>query len=41
MELELSELFGGRKVDLNTAKTLSPYLRDEILREARLQYVAA
>ena len=41
MELELSELLGGRKVDLNTAKTLSPYFRDEVLREARLQYVAA
>lgn len=41
MELELSELLGGRKVDLNTAKTLSPYFRDEVLRQARLQYVAA
>lgn len=41
MELELSELFGGRKVDLNTVKTLSPYFRDEVLEEARLQYVAA
>ncbi|MCP3959898.1 MAG: nucleotidyltransferase family protein [bacterium] len=41
MELELSKLLGGRKVDLNTAKTLSPYFRDEVLREARPQYVAA
>ena len=41
MELELSELLGGRKADLNTAKTLSPYFRDEVLREARFQYVAA
>lgn len=41
MELALSELFGGRKVDLNTVKTLSPYFRDEVLREARFQYVAA
>ena len=41
MELELSELLGGRKVDLNTVKMLSPYFRDEVVREARLQYVAA
>ena len=41
MELELSELLAGRKVDLNTAKTLSPYFRDQALREARFQYVAA
>ena len=41
MELELSELLDGRKVDLNTRKTLSPYFRDDVLREARFQYVAA
>ena len=41
MELELGQLLGGRKVDLNTAKTLSPYFRDEVLREARFEYVAA
>ena len=27
MELALSELFGGRKVDLRTAEDLSPYFR--------------
>jgi len=41
LELELGELLGGRRVDLNTAKTLSSYFRDEVLEEARVQYVAA
>ncbi len=41
MELELGELLGDRKVDLNTPKTLSPYFRDDVLQEARFQYVAA
>jgi predicted nucleotidyltransferase len=41
MELELGELLGGRRADLNTAKTLSPYFRDEVLEEARTQYIAA
>jgi predicted nucleotidyltransferase len=40
MELELSDLV-GRKVDLNTAGSLSPYYRNEVLREARDLYVAA
>lgn len=37
MEQELSHLFGGRNVDINTPKSLSKYFRDEVLREA--QYV--
>ncbi len=41
MELELSALLGGRRVDLNTTLTLSPYFREEVLREAWVQYVAA
>lgn len=41
IELELSELLGGRKVDLNTPKFLSPYFRDEVLAEAEVQYVQA
>jgi predicted nucleotidyltransferase len=40
MERELSELL-RRKVDLNTAGFLSRYFRDEVLREAEVQYVAA
>ncbi len=41
MELELGQLLGGRRVDLNTEKTLSPYFRDEVLQEARFEYGAA
>jgi predicted nucleotidyltransferase len=41
MEIELSELLGGRKVDFNTPKFLSPYFRDEVLAEAEVQYVQA
>jgi predicted nucleotidyltransferase len=40
IELELGDLL-GRKVDLNTVGSLSPYFRDEVLREARTLYVAA
>ena len=35
MENELSDLL-GRKVDLNTPGCLSPYFRDEVLREAKI-----
>lgn len=38
IELELSELFGGRRVDLRTAEDLSRYFRDEVAREAEVQY---
>lgn len=38
MEAELSELI-GRKVDLNTAGFLSRYFRDEVIRQAEVQYV--
>ncbi len=40
MERELSEVF-KRKVDLNTPDFISPYFRDEVLREAQVQYDAA
>ena len=40
LELELSEVL-GRKVDLRTAAELSRTFRDEVLREAVPQYVAA
>ena len=39
MELELSEILGGRKVDLNTPQCLSRYFRDEVLETAEVQYV--
>lgn len=40
MEEELSRRLGGRRVDLRTAAELSRYFRDEVLREAEVQYVA-
>lgn len=41
MERELSEVFGGRRVDLRTPADLSRYFRDEVLSAARVQYDAA
>ncbi len=41
MELTLSEMLGGRRVDLRTAQDLSRYFRDEVVRTAEVQYVAA
>lgn len=40
IELELSALMGGRRVDLRTADDLSRYFRDEVVRAAEPQYVA-
>ena len=40
MEIELSALLGGRKVDMNTPLCLSPFFRDEVLEEAEPVYVA-
>jgi predicted nucleotidyltransferase len=40
MEIELSPLLSGRKVDLRTAQDLSQYFRDEIVRTAEAQYDA-
>ncbi len=37
MRDELSRLL-GRQVDLNTRNSLSPYFRDEVLRDAELAY---
>ena len=38
MEQELSDLLGGRKVDLRTPQDLSRYFRDEVVRTAEVQY---
>ena len=38
MELELSELFDGCKVDLRTPGDLSRYFRQQVMDEAELQY---
>lgn len=40
LQRELSDML-GRKVDLNTAGSLSKYFRDEVLREAEALYDAA
>jgi predicted nucleotidyltransferase len=37
---ELSDLLGGRKVDLRTAGDLSRYFRDEVVRTAEVQFAA-
>jgi uncharacterized protein len=38
MEIELSEVLGGRKVDLRTAADLSHFFRDEVVHMAEVQY---
>ena len=38
MELELSELLGGKKVDLRTPRDLSRYFRDEVIHTAEVLY---
>ncbi len=40
MEHELSLIFEGHKVDLQTPQSLSRYFRDEVLRTADVQYAA-
>jgi predicted nucleotidyltransferase len=40
LEIELSSII-GRKVDLRTPAELSRYFKKEVLKEARVQYVAA
>ena len=40
MQRELSKIL-GRQADLNTAKDLSPYFRQEVLDEAEVLYVTA
>lgn len=38
MEMELSELLNGRKVDLRTPGDLSRYFREEVVAGAEVQY---
>ena len=38
IESELSQLLGGRKIDLRTPMDLSRYFREEVLRDARVVY---
>jgi uncharacterized protein len=39
MEIKLSELLGGRKVDLRTRGDLSHYFRDKVVAETEVEYV--
>ncbi len=41
IELELSALLGGRPVDVRTPADLSRYFRNEIVREAEIQFESA
>ncbi|HWD58830.1 MAG TPA: nucleotidyltransferase family protein [Stellaceae bacterium] len=38
IELDLSALLGGKRVDLRTPRELSRYFREEVVREAEPQY---
>lgn len=38
MEMELSEMLNGKKIDLRTPMCLSRYFRDQVVNEAALQY---
>lgn len=38
IEIDLSELLGGRRVDLRTAEDLSRYFRDDVMRLAEPQF---
>jgi len=40
MESDLSALMGGRKVDLRTPRELSRHFRDQVVRDAVVQYAA-
>jgi len=41
MQDELSQLLGGRRIDLLTPEDLSPYFRDQVIRTAHPVYDAA
>ena len=41
MEIELSAIFGNRKIDLRTAEDLSHYFRQEVVDTAEVQYARA
>jgi predicted nucleotidyltransferase len=38
MEFELSDLLGGRKVDMRTPEDLSRYFRNDVVASAEVQY---
>jgi hypothetical protein len=40
IEMELSQLLRGRRVDLRTPQDLSKHFRDQVMRTAQVQYAA-
>lgn len=40
IEAELSDLLGGKRVDLRTVSELSRFFRDDVAREAEVQFAA-
>ena len=40
VEMALSDLLGGQKVDLRTPADLSRHFRDEVIRTAQVQYAS-
>ncbi|MFQ5640575.1 MAG: nucleotidyltransferase family protein [bacterium] len=38
IEDELSKIIGGRRVDMNTPKSLSKYFRDEVMANSKVLY---
>ena len=40
IEIDLSQVLGGRRVDVRTPQDLSRYFRDEVVRTAQVQYDA-
>jgi hypothetical protein len=41
MEQELSDILGGRKVDINTPKSISKYFRNKVLATAEVQFAGS
>ena len=40
IEKEFAAVFGGRKIDLLTFRSLNPHLRERVLAEAKVEYAA-
>ena len=40
MERELSDILGGRRIDMRTPQDLSKYFRQKVVSEAKVQYAA-
>jgi uncharacterized protein len=40
IEIEISALLSGRRIDLRTTQDLSPHFRGEVVRSAEIQYAS-